>query len=43
MPLRLWRRFRIFPGVRVNLSKGGLSLSVGRRGARYTTGRTGSG
>jgi hypothetical protein len=29
MTLRLWRRFRIAPGLRVNLSKSGLSLSVG--------------
>jgi uncharacterized protein DUF4236 len=42
MPLRLWRRFRIVPGLRVNLSKGDLSLSVGRRGAWFTTGARGS-
>src|SRR5690349_24180951 len=38
MPLRLYRRIRIDPGVRINLSKSGPSLSVGRRGARVTVG-----
>jgi hypothetical protein len=37
--LRLWRRVRIAPGVTVNLSKGGLSTSVGPRGAKVTLGR----
>jgi hypothetical protein len=30
MTLRLFRRVRIAPRFRVNLSKGGVSLSVGR-------------
>ena len=41
MGFRLWRRVRIVPGLRVNLSKSGVSLSVGRRGAWYTTGPRG--
>ena len=41
MPLRLFRRVQIVPGLRVNLSKGGLSLAIGRRGAWYTTGPRG--
>ena len=37
MPLRLWRRFRFAPGLRVNLSKSGLSLSAGEgAGTRLT-------
>jgi hypothetical protein len=31
-----FRRVRLAPCLRVNLSRGGLSLSVGRRGAWYT-------
>ena len=33
MPLRFTRRLSLIPGLRVNLSKGGASLSVGHRGA----------
>jgi hypothetical protein len=33
MPLRFSRRLSIVPGLRVNLSKRGASLSVGHRGA----------
>jgi tetratricopeptide (TPR) repeat protein len=33
------RRINIAPGVQLNLSKGGISLSVGPRGMRYTFGR----
>lgn len=29
---RFRRNFRLFPGVRVNLSKSGVSTSIGRRG-----------
>ena len=36
--LRLWRRKRILPGVTLNLSKSGLSTSIGVRGAHYTIG-----
>jgi Protein of unknown function (DUF4236) len=34
--LRIFRRIRILPGVRVNVSKSGPSISVGRRGAVTT-------
>lgn len=52
MPVRIRKTFTLFPGVRVNLSKGGMSLSVGRKGftlnfskqgVRQTTGLPGSG
>lgn len=33
MGLRFQRRIRVFPGLRVNLSRGGLGVSVGGRGA----------
>jgi hypothetical protein len=36
MGLRFQRRFRIIPGLRVNLSKSGASLSIGHRGAWFT-------
>jgi Protein of unknown function (DUF4236) len=39
--LRLWRRFRIVPGLRINLSKSGASVSIGRRGAWFTIGPRG--
>ncbi len=38
---RFYRRVHIFPGLSVNLSKSGPSLSVGVRGAHGTVGRTG--
>jgi hypothetical protein len=38
MPLRFYRRVRLFPGARINLSKRGASFSVGRRGAWLTMG-----
>ena len=41
MPLRFSRRFSLIPGLRVNLSKSGASLSVGHRGAWYTVGPRG--
>lgn len=52
MPVRIRKTFTLFPGVRVNLSKGGMSVSVGRKGftlnfskhgVRQTTGLPGSG
>ena len=52
MPVRFRRSFKIFPGVKVNVSKGGISVSVGKRGAtlnfskhgvRQTIGLPGSG
>lgn len=41
MPLRLFRRVRIAPGVSINLSKSGASVSVGPRGAKLTVGPRG--
>lgn len=41
MPFRFYRRVKIAPGVTLNLSKGGVSISGGVRGARFTAGRTG--
>ncbi len=39
--LRFFRRVRIAPGLTLNLSKHGASLSAGVRGAHVTVGRTG--
>ena len=33
MPIRFRRTFKIFPGVKINVSKGGISVSVGTKGA----------
>lgn len=41
MGLRFTRRLRLFPGVSVNLSKSGASMSFGVRGAHYTVGPRG--
>src|SRR5882757_3993360 len=38
---RFYKRVSIFPGLSVNLSKSGPSLTVGMRGAHLTMGRTG--
>ncbi len=38
---RFYRRVNIFPGLSVNLSKSGPSLSVGVRGAHVSVGRNG--
>jgi hypothetical protein len=38
---RFYRRMHIFPGLSVNLSKSGPSLTVGMRGAHMTFGRSG--
>ena len=38
MPLRFWRRVKIAPGVTLNLSKSGTSVSLGPRGAKTTIG-----
>jgi hypothetical protein len=40
--LRFRRSIRIGPGLRVNLSKSGVSTSVGRRGAWFTLGPRGT-
>jgi hypothetical protein len=38
---RFYKRVSIFPGLSVNFSKSGPSLTVGMRGAHVTMGRTG--
>ncbi len=42
MGFRFWRRMKIAPGVTLNLSKSGGSLSFGGRGAHYTIGSRGT-
>ena len=41
MSLRFTRRVSLIPGLRLNLSRSGPSLSVGHRGAWYTVGAKG--
>lgn len=41
MGLRFWRRFRVAPLTTINVSKSGLSLSLGMRGFHVTLGRNG--
>jgi hypothetical protein len=41
MGLRFQRRIKIFPGVYINLSKSGVSASVGGKGATVNIGSTG--
>lgn len=41
MGLRLRKALRILPGVRINLSKSGASLSVGGKGLTMNIGRKG--
>jgi hypothetical protein len=36
MPIRFRKTFRILPGVRINLSRGGISTTVGTRGFHLT-------
>src|SRR5207302_11423747 len=38
---RFYRRLHIFPGLSLNLSKSGPSVTVGMRGAHVTFGRSG--
>jgi len=40
--LRLWRRAKLLPGMRLNLSKSGLSLTLGGKYAKVTYGQRGS-
>jgi tetratricopeptide (TPR) repeat protein len=42
MPFRFFRRLRIAPGLTLNVSKRGASVSAGRRGARVTAGTSGT-
>ena len=41
MGLRFYKRVHLFPGVAVNVSRSGPSLTVGVRGAHVTMGRSG--
>jgi hypothetical protein len=41
MGLRFYRRVHLFPGVSINVSRSGPSLTVGVRGAHVTVGRSG--
>jgi hypothetical protein len=41
MSLRFRRRFRVAPGIMLNLSRSGISTSIGVRGAHVTFGRRG--
>ena len=41
MGLRFYKRVHLFPGLSVNVSRSGPSLTVGVRGAHVTVGRTG--
>jgi hypothetical protein len=41
MGIRYFRRVKLLPGLTMNLSKSGPSLSVGVRGAHVTVGRRG--
>ena len=38
MSFRFWKRIKLAPGVTLNLSKSGGSLSFGPRGAKFTVG-----
>jgi hypothetical protein len=41
MPFRFRKKVKIAPGIRLNISKGGLSTSFGKRGATLNVGRRG--
>ncbi len=41
MPLRIFKRVPLIPGLRANISKSGISLWVGHRGAWFTVGPRG--
>jgi hypothetical protein len=36
MPIRFYRSFKILPGVRINVSKSGMSTTIGPRGFKFT-------
>ena len=42
MGIRFFRRKKIFPGITLNISRSGPSISVGGRGARMTIGPKGT-
>src|SRR3954451_9918423 len=39
---RFWRRIRLFPGLTLNLSKSGVSASLGVKGGHVTVGSKGT-
>ncbi len=41
MALRFFKRVKLAPGVKLNISKSGPSVSVGPQGAALTVGKTG--
>jgi len=41
MPIRFRRTYKIFPGVKINVSKGGISTTVGPRGMHLTFNKQG--
>lgn len=41
MPIRFRRTFKILPGIKLNVSKGGLSTTVGRKGLSLNIGKRG--
>ncbi|MGD0183763.1 MAG: DUF4236 domain-containing protein [Roseiarcus sp.] len=41
MGFRFYRRVRIIPGLRANISRSGISLSLGHKGLWYTVGSHG--
>jgi len=41
MGVRFYRRFSVLPGVRLNVSKANVSVSLGRRGLNITKGTSG--
>ncbi|MEI8133691.1 MAG: DUF4236 domain-containing protein [bacterium] len=42
MAIRFRRTFKLFPGVKINIGKRGISTSVGIRGAHITFGKNGT-
>lgn len=42
MGFRFRRSFRVFPGLKINVSKSGVSESIGGRGAWFTIGPRGT-
>jgi hypothetical protein len=42
MSFRFQRRLKLFPGVRLNFSRGGISTTIGVRGASFTLGHRGT-
>jgi hypothetical protein len=42
MPIRFHKSLRILPGIKLNISKTGPSISLGRRGMSVNLGRKGS-